>query len=100
MSEALVPEKQKQKLKEPSKYAVVVHNDDFTPMEFVVVVLTKVLKVSLEDAERMTFEIHLKGKTIHGAYTRDVAETKATLICQLAQENEHPLKADVEKLDE
>lgn len=86
----------KPKLKQPPKYKVVMLNDDFTPMEFVVEVLMVFFYMDAEKAEQIMLDIHLKGKAVCGIFTRDVAETKATLVMDCSRENEHPLMCNVE----
>ena len=89
-------EKQDEKVKPPRKYHVVMLNDDFTPMDFVVAVLVKFFSKSMDEAVAIMFDVHKKGKGIAGTYSRDIAETKATTVSQFAQENEHPFKLTVE----
>ncbi len=89
----------KPKLKQPPKYKVVMLNDDFTPMDFVVDVLMIFFYMDTEKAEQTMMDIHLKGKAICGIFTRDVAETKAALVINFARENEHPLLCSVEVVE-
>jgi len=86
----------KPKLKPPSMYNVVMHNDDYTPMEFVVEVLELFFGLDREAATRVMLTVHTSGKAICGTYTRDVAETKMYQVNQLAQQNEHPLLCEIE----
>lgn len=87
-------------LKKPRLWKVVFLNDDYTPMEFVVEMLTGQFSKSPEDAERITWEIHQTGKGIAGTYTFEIAETKAHIVMQRAQEDGYPLKLSLEECDE
>lgn len=90
-------QKEKQKLQPPSKYKVVVLNDDFTPVDFVAELMVKLFQKSLEEAQRITMEIHTKGKGVAGIYPKDIAETKAAQVDATAQNYGHPLKSEVEE---
>ena len=92
-------EEAKPKLKKPSLYKVVMLNDDYTPMEFVVQVLEKFFGMDREKATKIMLEIHTAGKAVCGIFTQDVAETKADQVNQYAQENEHPLLCEVESVE-
>jgi ATP-dependent Clp protease adaptor protein ClpS len=92
----LVVQKAKPKLKEPSKYRVIMHNDDFTPMEFVVAVLEIFFSMERALATRIMYEIHMAGKAICGIYSKDVAETKADQVMEYARSHDHPLLCSVE----
>jgi ATP-dependent Clp protease adaptor protein ClpS len=83
-------------LKEPSMYQVVLLNDDFTPMDFVVELLQLFFFHSTEKATKIMLEIHNAGKGVCGIYTEDVAATKTTMVNQYAQDNEHPLRCEFE----
>lgn len=87
----------KVKTKRPPYFKVVLLNDDFTPMDFVVFILKDIFRKNHEDAISTMLEIHNKGAGIGGVYTRDVAETKAELAITLARRNEYPLQCRVEK---
>jgi len=99
MTESVELEKQKQALKEPSKYTVVILNDDFTEISFVVATLSQVFNISSDEASLITQDIHKKGKGMHGSYTKEIAETKAAMIVHIARENEYPLLASIEELE-
>ncbi len=86
----------KPKLKPPSMYNVVMHNDDYTPMEFVVEVLEVFFGHDRESATRVMLTVHTSGKAVCGTYTRDVAETKMYQVNQFAQQNQHPLLCEIE----
>jgi ATP-dependent Clp protease adaptor protein ClpS len=90
-------EKDEVKAKRPSMWNIVFYNDDFTPMDFVVFVLTKVLHRSTEDALALTFAVHTQGKGIAGTYTFEVAEEKQCEVLLMAKIEEHPLRVEVEQ---
>jgi ATP-dependent Clp protease adaptor protein ClpS len=95
----LVVETSKPELKPPSLYKVVMHNDDYTPMEFVVHVLEQFFGMGREKATQIMLAVHTQGKATCGIFTKDVAETKAYLVSEYAQECEHPLVCDIEAAD-
>lgn len=86
----------KPKVKRPPLYKVVLLNDDYTPMEFVVEVLEHFFSMHREKATQVMLAVHTQGKGVCGIYTRDVAETKAELVNQAARDNGHPLLCEVE----
>lgn len=86
----------KAKAKKPPMFKVVMLNDDYTPMDFVVQVLKEVFHKNQEDALGVMMEIHQRGSGICGVYTRDVAETKAELTLTVARRHEYPLQCRVE----
>ncbi len=92
----LAVEEAKPKLKRPPLYKVVLFNDDYTPMEFVVEVLEVFFKMNREQATQIMLAVHTEGKGVCGIYTRDIAETKAAQVNQYSQENEHPLLCEIE----
>lgn len=94
--EALKLEETKPKIKEPSMYRVVMHNDDFTPMEFVVAVLELFFHLERGIATKIMYEIHMTGHAICGVYSKDVAETKAGQVVEYARRYEHPLMCSIE----
>ncbi len=89
--------KEKVKLKKPEMYAVVMLNDDYTPMEFVIYVLQSIFKKNYEDAKRIMLLIHNEGKGICGVFPLDIAETKANQVVEFARINQHPLECKVQK---
>ena len=91
----LKPEKVKPKL--PSIYKVIILNDDFTPMEFVVTVLEKFFKIGRESAISIMLDVHQKGLAVVGVFSNEVAETKVTQVMDYAKKNEHPLQCTMEK---
>jgi ATP-dependent Clp protease adaptor protein ClpS len=88
----------KPQLKEPPMYRVVLLNDDYTPMEFVVEVLMTFFAMNEEKATQVMLAVHQQGKGVCGIYSRDVAETKATQVNQFSRQNKHPLLCEVEKV--
>jgi ATP-dependent Clp protease adaptor protein ClpS len=91
-------EKDEIKTKRPSMWNIVLYNDDYTSMEFVVFVLTKVFHRSTEDALALTFAVHTQGKGIAGTYTFEVAEQKQYEVLLMAKIEEHPLRVEVEQV--
>lgn len=87
------------KTKKPSMYRVLLLNDDYTPMEFVVFVLEQFFNKSREQATRIMLHVHQKGVGVCGVYTFEVAETKVAQVMDLARRNEHPLQCTMEKED-
>lgn len=90
----------KPKLKRPPMYKVVMFNDDFTPMEFVVEVLETFFAMNREKATQVMIRVHTQGKAVCGVYTRDIAETKAAQVNECAKENEHPLLCEIEAVED
>ena len=86
----------KPKLKRPPLYKVVLLNDDYTPMEFVVEILERFFGLNREKATQIMLTVHTKGKGVCGIYPRDIAETKAEQVNQHARDNGHPLLCEVE----
>tara|TARA_B110000503_G_C7051719_1_gene372628 strand:- start:205 stop:597 length:393 start_codon:yes stop_codon:yes gene_type:complete len=86
----------KPKLKRPALYKVVLLNDDYTPMEFVVEVLEHFFGLNREKATQVMLAVHTLGKGVCGIYPRDIAETKAAQVNSSARENGHPLLCEVE----
>ena len=87
------------KLKRPPMYKVVLLNDDYTPMEFVVDVLERFFAMERELAVRVMLKVHTEGKGVCGVFTREVAETKAGQVNRYARANEHPLLCEIEPSD-
>ena len=85
------------KTKRPSMYKVLMLNDDYTPMEFVVHVLERFFQKSREEATRIMLHVHRRGVGVCGVYTYEVAETKVTQVMDLARQNQHPLQCTIEK---
>lgn len=93
-------QEEKPKLKRPPLYRVILLNDDYTPMEFVVEVLEVFFSMDREKATRVMLMVHTQGKGVCGVFSRDVAETKAAQVNQYSRENEHPLMCEIEASDE
>ena len=90
---------EKAQLKPPSMYQVLLLNDDFTPMDFVVEVLEKFFSMPEEKATQVMLAVHTQGKGICGVFSKDIAETKAHLVNEYSRENQHPLLCKTEKAD-
>lgn len=92
----LLLEEEKPKLKRPPLFKVVILNDDYTPMEFVVEILEHFFSMNREKATQIMLAVHTQGKAVVGIYPRDIAETKSHLVNLYAKEHEHPLLSDIE----
>ena len=86
------------RVRKPSKFAVVLHNDDYTPMEFVVFVLQEIFNHPFERAERIMLSVHEEGVGVAGIYHFEIAEQKAYDTAEEAQQNQYPLKVTIEEL--
>lgn len=86
------------KVKKPSMYKVLLLNDDFTPMDFVVEILQKFFSKTFQEASQVMLEVHNKGVGICGIYTYEVAETKVVQVLDHARANQHPLQSTLEKV--
>jgi ATP-dependent Clp protease adaptor protein ClpS len=89
--------KTRPKVKKPSMYKVLMLNDDYTPMEFVVHVLEKFFSKTAEEATRIMLHVHQRGVGVCGVFTFEVAETKVNQVMDLARKNQHPLQCTLEK---
>lgn len=89
--------KPKPELKEPSMYKVVLLNDDFTPMDFVVHILQKFFTKTTEEATQIMLQVHNQGAGVAGVYSHEIAETKVYLVNDYARKSNHPLKCVMEK---
>jgi len=96
---SLAVQTERPKLKRPPMYKVVMMNDDYTPMEFVVETLELFFGMDREKATRVMLTVHTQGKATCGVYSRDVAETKAAQVNQYARDNEHPLLCEIEAVE-
>ncbi len=83
--------------KQPSPYKVLMLNDDYTPMEFVVLCLQRFFKMGIEDATRVMLHVHQKGVGVCGIFSYEVAETKVGQVMEFARANQHPLQCTMEK---
>jgi ATP-dependent Clp protease adaptor protein ClpS len=86
----------KNKVELPKKYKVLLHNDDYSTMEFVIFILQSVFHKTADEAERIMMEVHRAGIGLCGVYTFEIAESKAKKVERLALENSHPLKCTFE----
>jgi ATP-dependent Clp protease adaptor protein ClpS len=86
----------KPKIQLPKKYKVLLHNDDYTTMEFVIFILQTVFHKTVEEAEQIMLEVHKKGIGLCGIYTFEIAESKAKKVERLAKEHSHPLMCTIE----
>ncbi|WP_089134748.1 ATP-dependent Clp protease adapter ClpS [Sphingorhabdus sp. SMR4y] len=89
--------KTRAKTKKPSPYKVLILNDDYTPMEFVVLVLKRFFNMDIDEATRVMLHVHQKGVGVCGMFSYEVAETKVTQVMDFARKNEHPLQCTLEK---
>ncbi len=92
----LLLDRERAKVKPPKRYQVVLLNDDFTPMDFVVEVLMKFFHLSQEQATTIMWAVHNQGKGVCGVYSREVAETKVMQVNRYAREHQHPLMCQME----
>ena len=83
--------------KKPQPYKVLMLNDDYTPMEFVVLCLQRFFRMSIEDATRVMLHVHQKGVGVCGVFSYEVAETKVGQVIDFARQNQHPLQCTLEK---
>jgi len=94
-SNVLTPERAK--VSPPQMYKVILFNDDYTTMEFVIEVLRRFFAMDLERAQQVMLKVHNEGSAICGIYTRDVAETKTAHVMEFAKQHEHPLRCAMEE---
>lgn len=94
--QAVLSEK-RQELRRPPLYKVLLHNDDYTTMDFVVLVLTMIFHHQPESANRIMMSVHREGVGVAGLFPRDVAETKIAMVHGLARKHEYPLKCSIER---
>lgn len=94
----LAIEESKPQVKRPPLYRVILLNDDYTPMDFVVHVLEIFFSVDRDNATRVMLEIHTRGKGVCGIFTHEIAESKVSLVNNYAKENQHPLLCTMEKV--
>jgi len=88
--------KTQEEVRAPKKYKVLLLNDDYTPMDFVVEVLTRFFHMGTDKATKLMLEVHFKGKSVCGIYTKDVAETKVAMVNDFARNQEYPLLCAME----
>lgn len=92
-----IQEKEEVETKEPDMFRVVLLNDDYTTMDFVVWVIQKIFHKPAAEANKIMMDVHKKGKGVVGTYSYDIARTKVLQVKQLAKENEYPLECVIEK---
>lgn len=98
MSEkTIIKEEDKIDIKKPKLYKVLMHNDDYTTMEFVIEILTKIFNRSVIEATKIMFDVHKKGIGIAGIYTYDIAKTKLNQAMDMAKESGFPFKLSMEE---
>ena len=97
-NETLIEKKTKKKLKKPSLYKVVMLNDDYTPMDFVVYLLKTFFRKKHNEASKIMLEVHNKGAGICGIYNYEIAETKASNVVNISRKNGFPLLCILEKI--
>ena len=95
----LLTETSKPELKRPPMYKVILMNDDYTPMEFVIHILENFFSMEREKATQIMLKVHTEGSAVVGIYPRDIAETNSDQVHQSAQENSHPLLSVIEMTD-
>ena len=96
--EDLVVTDEKTRVEEPPLYKVLLHNDDYTSMEFVVLLLEKIFHKTTAEATRIMLNVHQQGIGVAGVYLKEIAETKVAIVHDLAQKNEFPLRCSIEKV--
>ncbi len=92
-----VATKTRPRVARPARYKVLLYNDDYTPMEFVVLILERYFNKSTEEATQIMLHVHRRGVGVCGLFTYEVAETKVTQVVDLARQNQHPLQCTMEK---
>ncbi len=96
-TKGITVEKNKIKLKKPRHYKVIMHNDDYTTMEFVVFILNTVFNKNIEEASRIMLDVHEKGRGIAGVYPYDIAATKVSIAMSAAEQEGFPFKLTLEE---
>ncbi len=95
--QGMVVTKKRAKNEEPKLFKVLLHNDDYTTMDFVIMVLQVVFRKNITAASEIMMNVHKKGVGVAGLYTREIAETKVAMVQELARKNEHPLRCSMER---
>lgn len=96
--DSLAIQEAKPRLKRPPLYKVILLNDDYTPMDFVIHVLQKFFAMNHEKATQIMLHVHTRGMGVCGIFNRDIAETKVAMVNQFSREHQHPLKCTMEKV--
>ena len=91
-------EKEKTKVKPPAMYNVILNNDDYTPMDFVIEILERFFSLDIEKATEVMLKVHSEGKAICGTYRAEIAETTVAQVTMYSKENEHPLLCTMEQV--
>lgn len=91
-------EKESTKIQPPAMYQVILNNDDYTPMDFVIEILGRFFAMDLERATQVMLQVHYDGKAVCGTYTAEIAETKVAQVMAYSKENEHPLLCTMEQV--
>jgi len=94
--DSLTLERTKRKVQKPRKYKVILHNDDYTPMDFVTHILEAIFHRNHAEATHIMLSVHQKGRGVAGIYAREVAETKVQKVVELSRQHEYPLKCTME----
>lgn len=94
--DGLVLQEARPKVAKPPLFKVILLNDDYTPMEFVVIVLEKFFRMDRENATRIMLQVHQTGIGVCGVFSREIAETKVQQVTEFSQENQHPLQCTME----
>lgn len=97
--EGLALQEAKPRVRKPPLYKVVILNDDYTPMEFVVEVLQRFFSLSRDKATSIMLHVHTRGRGVAGVFTYEIAETKVVMVNDYAREHEHPLQCTLEETD-
>jgi ATP-dependent Clp protease adaptor protein ClpS len=97
--DGLALQESRPKVRKPPLYKVVILNDDYTPMEFVVQVLQRFFGLSRDKATSIMLHVHTRGRGVAGVYTYEIAETKVVMVNDYAREHEHPLQCTLEEAD-
>jgi len=92
--------KSKKKIRRPKRFQVLLLNDDYTTMEFVVQVLQRFFSKNLNDANQLMLKIHIEGEAVCGTYSHDVAQTKVTQVIEFSRKNEQPLMCIIRELSD
>ncbi len=90
--------RQREEVREPPLYKVLLHNDDYTTMDFVVMILEHVFKKDTGEAARIMLNVHHRGVGVAGIYTREIGETKMAIVHSMARKHQYPLKCSLEKV--
>ena len=95
-----IKERQKTNIREPRRYKVIIHNDDFTTMDFVVMILKEVFFLSEENAQALMLQVHHSNKAVVGIYSYDIAVSKVRKATNMAREQDYPLRLTIEPEEE